>query len=346
MRRRAMGALAFGAAAAGSAAIGYAAKRRAVAGVEPARGDEWAELHRPVHGERLAIRSYDGTRLHAEVLGPEAAPTVVLVHGYGLSQHAWHYQRRDLRDRFRLVCYDQRGHGGSALAATGDYSMATLGRDLAAVLDVAAPAGQPLVLVGHSMGGMTLLSFAEQLPERVPDLAGVVLASTAGGGVVAGGAFTAGAAALSTLRGQALRRRRREPGGPPDDDPSAWTGPPRADTLFLLTRALGFSPEADPAHVAFTEQLLAQAPGRVVAALGPALTSLRLIDAAEHLDVPGMVLVGDHDRLTPVRQARRLAERLPKAELQVIEGAGHMLPLEAHARVTEELRAFVDAVAG
>ena len=344
-----MGALAFAAAAAGSAALGYAVKRRAVAGIDPAAGGEWAELHRPVHGTPVDVVSSDGTRLHAEVLGHDDAPTVVLCHGYGLSQHAWHYQRRDLRDRFRVVCYDQRGHGASDLAADGDYSMAALGRDLEAVLAATVPAGRAPVVVGHSMGGMSVLSYAEQFPDDLARLAGVVLMATAAGNVVAGGAFTAGTATLSTLRRFALRRGWRDAESastPRAEDPGEWGDAPPADTLFLLTRALGLSPDADPAHVAFTEQLLVQAPGRVKAALGPALTSLRLAHVAERLTMPGVVMVGEADRLTPVSQARRLAEAMPRAQLQIVSGAGHMLPLEAGARVTAAIAELADEVTG
>lgn len=343
MRRRALGALAFGTAAAGSLALGYAAKRRAVAGIEPTAGAEWAELHRPVHGIPVTVRSFDGTRLHAEVLGADDAPTVVFAHGYGLSQHAWHYQRRDLRGHLRLVCYDQRGHGASALAASGSYRMEALGRDLAAVLEATVPAGEPAVVVGHSMGGMTVLSFAEQFPDRLDRLAGVALMSTAGGNVVAGGAFTVGAATMATLRSRLLPDRLRRAQAPDvdRDDPQEWTDEPPADTVFLLTRALGLSPDADPAHVAFTEQLLRECPARVKAALGPALTSLRLGHVAERLTMPSVVMVGDADRLTPNGQAQRLADAMPRARLEVIPGAGHMLPLEAHETVTAQVRALV-----
>lgn len=336
-----MSALAFGAAAAGSAAIGYAAQRRAVSGIEPAGGSEWEELQRPVHGTPRRVTAFDGTGLHAEVLGPQDAPTLVFAHGYGLSQHAWHYQRRDLRDRFRLVCYDQRGHGDSELAASGDYRMSALGRDLAAVLGACVPPGRPTIVVGHSMGGMTLLSYADLFPEEVQQLAGVALMSTAGGNVIAGSAFTAGTAALSTLRGRVRPRLRRGAAAPGAEEAGDR---PTADTLFLLTRALGLSPEAHPAHVAFTEQLLVQAPGRVKAALGPTLSSLRLAHVAERLIMPGLVLVGEADRLTPARQARRLADSMPHARLELVPDAGHMLPLEAHARISAELRTFADGV--
>lgn len=340
MRRYAVGALAFGTAAAGSLALGYAARRRALAGIEPTAGSEWDELHRPVHGTPVTVRASDRTRLHAEVLGPERAPTVVFVHGYGLSQHAWHYQRRDLRDRLRLVCYDQRGHGASGEAASGDYRMSTLGRDLSTVLDATVPGDQQAVVVGHSMGGMTVLSFADQFPDQLERLAGVVLISTAGGNLVAGGAFSAGAAALAVLRSRLLPDRLRRGQLPDEDseDPEDWTDVPPTDTVFLLTRALGLSPDAHPAHVAFTEQMLRECPGRVQAALGPALTSLRLAHVAERLTMPGLVLVGDADRLTPIGQAQRLADAMPHARLQVVPGAGHMLPLEAHEHVNAHVR--------
>lgn len=345
LTRRIVGTAAFAGAAASSAALGYFAKRRALADVNLAATSEWGELHRPVHGDPVTVRSFDGTALHAEVLGPPDAPTLVFAHGYALSQHSWHYQRRALRDEFRLVCYDQRGHGASEEAASGDYSIRALGRDFAAVVDAAVSADQALVAVGHSMGGMTVLSFADQFPERAEGLGGVALVSTAASNIVAGGAFTAGVAALSALRSSAwpgaggrLGRLGRTPAEAGSDDPRDRTREPPADVGFLLTRALGLSPQADPAHIAFTEELMAQCPTRVKAALGPTVTSLRLRHAAEKLTGPALVVVGDHDRLTPHGQARRLAASLPRGRLVVLDGAGHMVPLEAHAQLSGELR--------
>jgi pimeloyl-ACP methyl ester carboxylesterase len=337
MRRRALGAIAFAGAAVGSVAVGYAAQRRALADVGPVLGETWRDLHRPVHGRPVEVVAPDGTSLHAEVIGAQGAPAVVLVHGYALSQHAWHYQRRALAERCRVVCYDQRGHGASGEAATGDYGMDALGRDLAAVLDATTAPDEPVVLVGHSMGGMSILSFAAQHPERLPRVAGVVLVSTAAGNVVAGGAFTAGAAVLSALRSRLPGIRSGPRRG---DDPAGWTQAPPTDLLFLLTRSIGLHPDADPAHVAFTEQLMVECPARVKSALGPTLTSLGLTDVVERLDMPGLVIVGDDDRLTPVGQARRLAEAMPAARLVVLPACGHMAPLEAHERVSAEVAAF------
>lgn len=332
--------LAFTGAAAGSIALGYYAKRRALAGLESVTDATWADLHRPILGRPLAVPSFDGTRLHVETLGPDDAPTILLAHAYTLSQHAWHYQRRALQQRFRLVCYDQRGHGTSDAAVSGDYSMGALGRDVAAVLEATTKPGQPVVAVGHSMGGMAILSFADQFPERLDRLAGVGLVSTAAGNVVAGGAFTAGAAVLSALRSRlpGPRRRVSERGV----DPADWIDRAPPDLASLLTRSLALSPGAEPALIAFTEQLMLECPAGVKAALGPALTSLRLGHVAERLTMPGLVMVGEHDRLTPLWQARRLADAMPDARLVVLADAGHMAPLEAHEQVSAELADFAD----
>ncbi|CAN5212183.1 alpha/beta hydrolase [soil metagenome] len=342
MRRRMIGATAFAGAAAGSIALGIVAQRRALADVAPVEGTEWADLHRPIDGRPVAVAAGDGTRLHAEVLGPDDAPTILLAHGYALSQHAWHHQRRALSARYRVVAYDQRGHGGSAEAATGDYSMRALGRDVAAVLAATTRPAEPVVLVGHSMGGMSILSFADQHPGELARVAGVGLVSTAGGNVLAGGAFSVGAGALSALRTRVPGLRRRPHTEGRSDDPTDWTATPPTDLFFLLTRWIGLSPDADPAHVAFTEQLMTQCPRRVTAALGPTLTSLRLAHVAARLGMPGVVLVGDADRLTPIGQARRLAGDMPDAQLVILPGAGHMAPLEAHEQVSAELLALAD----
>jgi pimeloyl-ACP methyl ester carboxylesterase len=339
MRPRGLGLAAFAGAAAAGAALAWAAERRTLGrdglGADPA----WAELQRPVPGEPLSIDSFDGTTLHAEALGPAHGPTLVWAHGYGMSQHFFTYQRRDLRADHRLVFYDQRGHARSEEAASGDYSIAALGRDFAAVLDAAVPAGQRVVAVGHSLGGMTILAFAEQFPEvAAARLAGVVLIGTSGSDVLAGVAATVGIAALAGLQRRAvdaafsaLGRRARTA-----DRVYAASN----DLSYLLTRAIGLNPNASPAHVAFVEQLLLNCSNTVKAALGPTLTSLDLREAARSLAVPALVLVGSLDRLTPPASARRLVELLPHGRLVELPGVGHNAPLEAADAVNDQIRAF------
>jgi pimeloyl-ACP methyl ester carboxylesterase len=337
-RRRALGLAAFGAAAAAGAAVGFLAERRRVGSQRDAADPEWAELGRPVHGHPGSVSSRDGTRLHVEVLGPDTAPTIVMAHGYVLSQHFWHYQRRDLPPDFRVVAYDQRGHAASAEAVDGDYSLHALADDLAAVVTATVPVGSPAVLVGHSMGGMAVMALADRYPELVRDrVAGVVLVSTGASHILRGTALSLGVAALGGLE-QALAIRAL-------GAPGAFV----SDLSFLATRGIGLSRHASPAQVAFVEHLAIACPNPVRAALAQTLATVDLRHALRVLSCPALVMVGDRDRMTPLHQSRALADALPDARLVEVPGVGHSLPLEAHETVTAHVRAFarrsLDAVA-
>jgi len=144
--------------------------------------------------------------------GPAARPlTVVFCHGYCLNQDSWHFQRAALRGAVRAVYWDQRSHGrserGRDQAAGGPVTIDQLGRDLKAVLDAAVPDG-PVVLVGHSMGGMTVMAFADQFPAYVSErVAGVAFVSTSAGklAAVTFGLPAAGARAFRLLAPGVLR---------------------------------------------------------------------------------------------------------------------------------------------
>ncbi|RYF41040.1 MAG: alpha/beta fold hydrolase, partial [Comamonadaceae bacterium] len=104
------------------------------------------------------ILTADGTSLAVREIGSRTAPvTVIFAHGFCLHMDAWAPQRAYLaevwRGRARLVFFDHRGHGGSGTADTDSYTISQLGRDLDVVIRTVAPKG-PIVLVGHSMGGM------------------------------------------------------------------------------------------------------------------------------------------------------------------------------------------------
>ena len=134
------------------------------------------------------VTTPDGVDLAVREVGPEHAPlTVVFSHGFCLRMGAFYFQRARLEQQWgpqvRMVFYDQRGHGQSAEASPDTYTVEQLGKDLETVLAVTAPKG-PVVLVGHSMGGMTVLSHARQFPRRYPTrIVGAALISSAAEGV-------------------------------------------------------------------------------------------------------------------------------------------------------------------
>ena len=342
MKNRALAIAAFAAVTAGGAALGWAGERRLVRHEQPTNDPEWRALTTSARGRGSTVESFDGTHLYVDIAGRDGLPTLVFAHGYALSHRIWHFQRGGLSDAFRIVSYDQRGHGASEQAVSGDYSVQALGRDLSAVIEATLHGDDPVIVVGHSMGGMTLLSYVEQYPESLVDrIAGAVLMSTSGSDVVTGGVVSAGLAAVNGLSNRVARRayaalgRRR--GG---DEPAGASN----DLSYLMTKVVGLSSSASPAHVAFTEHLLVDTPTPVKAALGPMFTSLDLRAAAPLLKTPTLVVVGAQDRLTPPAQARRLVELLPDAQLVELPGIGHMAPLEAHAEVNAHIRAFANRV--
>jgi len=334
---------------AAGAAVGLAAERYAIGrirrGPDPAAEEPFGRL-RP--DRTRTVTTEDGIGLYVEEVGPPHAPlTVVFVHGYTLAMGSWHYQRLGLADmrhpHVRMVFYDQRSHGRSGRAPAATANIDQLGRDLDAVLAEVAPTG-PVVLVGHSMGGMTVMALADHHPEYFGRrLVGVALLSTSTGRLAE---VTLGLPALLArvrapivpllLRGArsraALVERGRRIG---------------SDLAWLLTRRYSFgSKDVSPALVEYVGQLIAATPIEVIADFYPALSSHDKLAALGTLRaVETLILVGDKDLLTPVEHSRAMAAELPSAELVVVDGAGHLAMMERAALVNLRLRAFLHRAA-
>jgi pimeloyl-ACP methyl ester carboxylesterase len=283
------------------------------------------------------ITSFDGTEIAARAAGPADAPVLLFVHGFSLDGTTWFEQWMDLSVDFRCVVIDQRSHGRSGRAAHDDLSVRSMGRDLAAVLDVVAPE-QKAVIVGHSMGAMAILALAEQRPEFFgPRVAGVVLIGAASSDLVQGalGAVTEllrprlGSVAAAARRVDRLRK--------------ALQASP-VDIRGAVVRLTQLGPDA-PQHVVDHVVQLAQRASSSVWTDG--LAEIMEVDqrhAVPRVTVPALVVVGEHDRITPPAAAVELAGALPDARLVVLEGAGHLAMLERPVELDRELRLFARSV--
>ena len=337
--RRAAGVGVAIAGAAAAAAAGGLAAQRTIAARRAGRGEaaDLGSLHAAPH----TVVADDGVPLHVEVDEPDhkpatGAPTLVFIHGYTLDLDCWHFQRAGLRGEHRMVFYDQRSHGRSGRSSADNSTLEQLGRDLAAVLEAEVPTG-PLVLIGHSMGGMSLLAWAEQHPDIVGQrVAGVALLATSSGAV---GKLLPGGPGRMLDRAQPLvaAALARVP----------WlveTG--RRSTAFALTRQLAFGGDVPDSYVLFVDQMISQTPSDVIWEFYP---SIRAHERAHVLAsfgaIPALVVGGGNDHVLPVAHSERIAEALPAARLIRIEGAGHMLILEAHAEVSSALADLVVAAA-
>ena len=166
MKRGTLGKLAVVAAVGGAA---FEIERRRLVRMRD-RDPAWHELNQRLEGRSLEATSADGTRLHVEVFGSDGAPTIVFIHGWLETIRLWHHQIRDLSRDFRIVAYDQRGHGESDAPRGEAYTDEALSDDLQAVLDACVPHNTQCLVAGHSMGGMTIVAWAGRHPSQVQRL--------------------------------------------------------------------------------------------------------------------------------------------------------------------------------
>ncbi|GAB3581711.1 alpha/beta fold hydrolase [Calidifontibacter terrae] len=278
------------------------------------------------------VLTSDGARLAAYVRpgGRDDAPTVVLAHGWTNTHRVWHKVVDALGPDLRIVLWDQRGHGDSTLAGgthrSRGESIERLGEDLREVIRALVPDAAPLLLAGHSMGGMTVLAYvAEASPAELQRLRGVVLCSTAaadlrGAGLPGEARIMRTLARLPTRTriGRLVQEKRQ--------------------------RAYVFGNEASAEDVSLTTELTG---GTRLVTYGAFYGAMMLHDKTAALaklaETPTTILVGTHDKLTPRVLAGRMHDALPSAQLQVLDGRGHLVPLEEPSAVVEAINTRLSA---
>jgi pimeloyl-ACP methyl ester carboxylesterase len=276
-----------------------------------------------LNGDRsYVVTTPDGVPLAAREVGPADAPlTVVFVHGFCLRMGAFHFQRMRLAGEWgpqvRMIFYDQRGHGQSGNASPDTYTLTQLGMDLATVVQVLAPRG-PIVLVGHSMGGMTVLAHARQYSRDYGNrIVGAALISSAAEGVTRSPLgeilqnpaleairFTARSASGLVHRGRNVTR--------------SLIGP-------VLRAASYGDANVSPSVVAFSEKMMLATP---IPTTVEFLHALEMHDETAALStlaaIPTLIACGDHDLVTPDEYSRKMAAALPDSELVIVARAGHL----------------------
>ncbi len=315
-----------------------------------------------LRGRPRTVAAADGTELYVELDGlggPGAEPdptgrdgaaeplTVIFSHGYCLNQDSWHFQRAAFRAGARLVLWDQRSHGRSersrSFLAGEPAGIDQLGGDLKAVIDAVAPTG-PLVLVGHSMGGMTMMALADQHPELFRErVAGIALIGTLAGNwdAVTFGLPAVGAKLFRKVAPGMMKLLGRQV------DLVEATRRLGTDISAVFYRRYSFGgKDVDPGVARFAEQMLDATPIDVVAEFYPVFSVHEKTEALATLrGIPTLVLTGTKDLLTPPGHGEVMAEQLPGAELVLVEDAGHLVMLERPELVDRHLAALFDRAA-
>ena len=365
----------------GAAALGgVTAQRVAVRRYQSAHS---ALVTEPDHQESYdlleADRTYsvdaeDGVALHVEEVGPVTAPiTIIFSHGWTLRSGSWHYQRLGLAgpdfgaapvdadgetsaERIerragaidapypaaRLVFYDQRSHGRSTRAPDAHSTMDFLASDLLQMINTAAPVG-PVVLVGHSMGGMAIMTLAAHDPDLFAErVAGIGLICTGASYLrrsefsrllATGGNPVVRAVTNVAARYPAIFERGRASS---------------KDAVWLLTRSFGFAHKDVPgAMVDYLDEMISDTPVDVIAEFTPAIFAHDQTAALPALaGIPTAIVSGDKDRMTPLERSQAIADALPDAEFVVAPGSGHMAMMEDPAITNDALRRMLRKAVG
>jgi non-heme chloroperoxidase len=269
-------------------------------------------------GHETLITRPDGTVLRAKNAGQ--GPPVVLVHGYTVTLAEWNIVWDTLLARgFRVIAFDQRGHGRSTLGADGIGSE-SMADDLAAVLrhfDVRDGA-----LVGHSMGGFVSIRAMIDHPDLAQRLSGLVLFATWAGRVLDGAPQNR--LQIPLLEHGVLQRFLR------------------SKTVAVLFGAAQCGSRPSPEMISafleiFHQHLDEHGP------LTPIVRAFVREDRYPRLgeiSVPTVVMVGSADRTTPPTHSRRLAAGIPGARLVTLPRAGHMLNWEAPDELVDVIESF------
>jgi len=238
-------------------------------------------------------------------------PVLLLIHGFPLDSRMWRRQVDALSTDLRVIAPDLDGHGISPAGSPG-HSIDEIARSLAARLDSAAVS--QVHLGGFSMGGYVALAFIRLFPDRVLSLA------------------------LVDTRANADNQAGRE--GRDDLAARIREQGPSAAALAMLSRM--FTDAVDEAVRAETEGwMLAQPAETLVADLAALRDRPDATPGLAAIEVPALVIVGDHDALTPPDAAQVLADGIPNARLVTISGAAHLTPVEQPDQVNAALRDFM-----
>jgi pimeloyl-ACP methyl ester carboxylesterase len=347
-RRRTLTGIGIGLAAAGTTAAAGIVVDRMARALKTAKALDSVDDYEEEATVETVVLADDGVALHVEIDEPEGpvlvkkgavAPTVVFCHGYTLSLRCWVFQRRALKAAgYRVVLWDARGHGKSGAGSKESYEIDQLGHDLYSVISAVAPQG-PLILVGHSMGGMTLMALAAHHPEVIKErVIGVAFVSTSPGGI------SAVSWGLGKVLGKAVHRL-----GP-------FAVGRLAGRQGLVNSVLKAGREveeyfvdlysfASPVPLSIVQLTADMIFTTRIEVISDFMETFETHDKREALEqfigVETLVLNGIQDMLTPPEHSEEIVRLIPGAEHVLVNDAGHIIMLEHGDVVSEQLLALI-----
>ncbi|GAB3639975.1 alpha/beta fold hydrolase [Spirosoma arcticum] len=293
------------------------------------RSEETTTLDRP-----------EGHKLFIEFAGPKDAQPLILIHGWSSDSTQWYYLKKRLSQSYRLMLMDLPGLGKSGKPENKDYSLDKFARDLDAVIDLAG-SRKPIVL-GHSIGGMTILTYCKQLSARLSDrVAGLVLVHTTFTNPVKTSILSG---LLTALERPVLRPLCRL---------LIWFAPLVQISNYmkylngsqhLTNHFTGFAGTETRGQLDHVSRLSASSPVGVIARGMLAMFDYDATAVLPTINVPVLVIAAAQDRLTKREASEYIAQHVPNAQLIVLQPSGHMGALERGNEMAEAVDQFGQAI--
>lgn len=295
------------------------------------------EPHADRQGEIRQIVRPDGTTLEVQIIGPADAPALVLTHGWGNDSDAFYYVKKQLGPKFRLVFWDLPGHGRSSSAVNNDYGTERLASDLRAVIE--ATATQPVTLVGHSLGGMTVLTLCRLFPE--------LLGSRVASAVLVHTTYTN---PLRTMSMSGLYSALQKPLIEPLLHLTVWLSP----VVWLMnwlsylngsahrsTARQSFAGTETRGQLNFASSYTVQTSPAVLARGALGMLRYDAQDALTRLTIPVQVIAAESDPVCLPEASQFMASRIPSARLETLAPARHLGLMERNQDFSALLSAVV-----
>ena len=291
---------------------------------------------RPLRTKRLTRP--DGTQINVDILREGSGPVVVLTHGWSLSSRVWGYVDRELPKDAEIITWDLRGLGHSSKSPTNDYSLEAMAGDMLEIVRLAL--GRPVILVGHSIGGMICLNFCRLFPAELgTTVTGIVLCETTYINPVKTAMF---APLWQTLQKPLIE---------PLLHVTIWLSPlVRLMNLqsylngstHLITRITSFAGRQSWGQVELASRLSSFASPAVVARGMLAMLRLDESTTLTKIGIPVVVIAGINDRITRKEAGEHIARQAPHGQLVLLEPAGHLSLLERHEAVNASLSDLIN----
>jgi pimeloyl-ACP methyl ester carboxylesterase len=282
------------------------------------------------------LRLNDGAEIHMETHGPTSAMTVILTHGWSLNRRQWVWLQKEWNDQFRVIVWDLPGFGNSKSPSNRDFSLENMARQLKTVIDACAPG--PVVLVGHSIGGMIILTFCRLFPDEIGHrVSRLVLAHTT---------YTN---PIRTMASRHLFERLQKSLIEPllhlqiYASPlvwclnwlSFWNG-----SLHRAVAKTGFSANAPRTELDFVASFYPLGSPAILARGALAMLAFDATPTLPGITIPVLVVAGSDDPITQLDASQQMQRCVPQAKLEVYDPGKHFGFMEYHSEFAKTTADF------